>query len=820
MKATLLTANVLLSLLVQAYDWSEGGPGPAYQFGTSAAPLSTGSVSVPASQTADSVTAYVAKDQTVTFAGGALTLSANGFLCAGGLGTMAFSTPIATAGAVTLSDANMMTTGDLYPTDTESKTVLTNASVDDYDVVSGYLKSGYMDTEATPFNVVRTTGALDAQLQYVDGSWLKCVKVHLADQAGNVVVTIVYGRYVETSAYSLGSDFDVIPTGSTTGKARSYAICQGGTGNGCGLKNLSLSRLSSIVGMEIAGPFAPAGAVTVAKGLNVRLADGTPSGSDVFSAPLVLNGLLSAADREQLTFSGALSGQGGKLSLEPWNAEPAAADPVQVGDKDVVANIIGRTASTLVSNLSLLTITNVSDVYIRQYSGSPNAVKAHVCQFMNNGKQVTFQAQYFEAGQKLIKCACVTLTQSGANVQASALTPYVYFSSDAEAKEFLGSDIYLVQSSWKRDDGGYYPTALTLFVDSTVRHEVLLSGANNTQSSGVIEVGAGRRLVLNATECVPASGVVTVLAGGEAEARVGNAAKKEACRIDVRPGGIFRQTASDAFDNWGPTFCVDGGELALKRGNMTAAIPDCGAYLNLVELAGGARVTGMRTRIGSNSTTRHPVWTVRGGTSSEPVRVTSGFNFVSQGTKLSFIVDVDDFADGADLIQEPGAWLLDGDAQFADFNSNRSWTMPLLKRGAGTWQIGSVSANYSGKVAVEAGEIAFSASESLPLSEGLELKGGKLTAMTGTTQTLKWLTFTAPSALGLGEGASLVFTSVPSGDWAHRLTVTGDVGATSLKMPALTAQQLRQIRINGHRAVQDDDGYLQPTDPGLMLILR
>ena len=84
----------------------------------------------------------------------------------------------------------------------------------------------------------------------------------------------------------------------------------------------------------------------------------------------------------------------------------------------------------------------------------------------------------------------------------------------------------------------------------------------------------------------------------------------------------------------------------------------------------------------------------------------------------------------------------------------------------------------------------------------------------------------ASSTISIGEGAKLSIAA-PSGAWAGgvRLNVTGtDIEARDAfrigTSACLSSAQLAAIRMNGHRVVQDENGYVKRRTGGMFLLFR
>ena len=798
------------------------GFGSDYTFGTAGIPLQTGTLMVPeAGKEVKSLSFFPALDAVIKVTGGALNFQTDGGISVAECGAVEISAPVSTAGDLSISGGMVVTDG-LSLFDGTPVTVFEGADVSQIDVVSAKIESYGSVSTAHPCNVKMEGGEKTVQLQFVNGDWLKCMKIRLANSGGNVVAKVAYRRYTKIVRHPVGLDMDTVAVGSVNtdkDKAFNYASVKE-----CSIKSLTLRRNVGAHGVAFMGAVAST-AMDIGADANVRLFGGTSTGSDgeTNSTGIVLNGRLSITNPNRTVISGAVSGSG-VLSLESWDGASEEKE-IKLGEENENAGIlINQSSSTtvLARGAAVSSITEVSDVWIKR---APNAtaVKAKVCQFVHNGDKIEFQAQIYDGGW--VKCAVIKLNNSGDNIAGSIVsTPYYKVASKEEGEAFIGTDFYSVKDSWGGDRGNYHVVAMTLHTYGlTVRRETVLSSAS-MQNGGRIEVGSGTRLVLDVADCMPSNGVVIVRGGGELEPRaVQTASKEQFTSIYVQPGGALRLKHNDAFAHRGAWIYVDGGDLALKRG-VAGVNHDSGLYLNRVVLAGGAWASGLRARIGSNITSFVPEWHIKKGTSGEPVTVNCGFTFVGVASLQTFTVSVDDFAEGADLITCPGASSIEGDGAFAEFNSNLAYRIPVCKQGAGSWLVNAASPNYHAKVIIENGEMIMGVNDAFPAAELISLNGGRLTLANETSQTFTKLTVTKPSSLVLGNRTSAFFKDVDTGDFGGRLTITGDFSHGSPlrigESAVLSAQQLGNIRINGRRAIQDERGYLYPYYPGPAIIVR
>ena len=825
MKKILSTILAVVSFCVCAQEtWN--GDGPDYSFGSLSSPLSSGEIAVPADGVSEigSLSFFPSAGSLLSLVGGSLAFSSGGRISVASGGAVRIASPVSGSGDISFS-GGIFPVDNLYPGVYETKTVLSSQmDVSLLDVVSAELKSYGVLLSAFPYHGAVVAGERTVQLQAVDGTWIKCAKIELASSPGSVTVRFVYRRYADLAHHSLGVDFDAIEVGDTSkGFAGDYRNVGGLSA--LELKSLSLMRNDLLQGTVLAGAFdiAQEGVIAVQNNANVCIdGGGTPAQSDVISSKIRLDGRLVVKNRIYTDFAGGISGSGA-LILEPWTEAPADEGLIvgTPGEEVVAGNLITNVKAVIVKNASVASITNVTDVWIRT-APTGKAAKATICAFVNTGKEVKFQAQIYDGGY--VKCAIVSLFDSGSDIAGCwTSTPYYSVASKEDGEAFLGTDITTV--AWTGSHGNYHPVAMRLhFFDRTTRREFVLSSSGGLEG-GRIEVGSGVRLILGAKDCLPSNGVVTVFGGGEIEARVGgiSAAKEEFVSVNIGPGGVFRQKVDDVFAHRGARINVDGGELALKRG-FAGSNPDCGTYFNRVVLSGGARASGLRARIGSNLVSFKPNWHIRRGTSAEPVKATCGFTFVGVAAGQKFTVSVDDFAEGCDFITCPGDLPIEGDGALGEYSSKLEYRIPICKKGVGTWYVGAASPNYHAKISIVEGELALGVNDAFASAELLSLEGGCLTATNSSAQTILKLAVTSPSSIVVDKGSSISVGEVSNADWGGRLTVSGDfAGASPLRIgtsAVLTAQQLGCIRINRHRALQDENGYLYPLVPGPVIIVR
>jgi hypothetical protein len=107
----------------------------------------------------------------------------------------------------------------------------------------------------------------------------------------------------------------------------------------------------------------------------------------------------------------------------------------------------------------------------------------------------------------------------------------------------------------------------------------------------------------------------------------------------------------------------------------------------------------------------------------------------------------------------------------------------------------------------------------------LLLAGGDFAVSPGTENTLGALKVTAGATVKIEPGAALAFADSSAEEWdlsGGRINIVKDKTSTvrfGESSSALTATQLRAIRVNGHLCGIDENGYLDERS-GMVMILR
>lgn len=851
MKCMMTVSGVFAASVVTVFaagelEWYSGGEGPAYVFGSSTSPLASASMAVPAGQSADSVSVTAGHGAALTFTGGPLVLGSGGSISLSGCASLLLDLPITASGPFSVGGSNeSVTMTDLYPAKysaddpTTEMILLENASLEDYEVSSAHLKSAWLDVDVYPCHVRRSEGSLVAQLQCFEPNWIRCVKVQLVQKDSDIALRLIYARQARVEHYPLGSDFDLASIGSdaSAGFALEYNIARSATGTGCAIRDMTLEKTGR-TGVVFNSAAVGADTVTVAGGAKAVLSGSGSFKTSAGTTPaLEVDGVLEIGDRsETLTLAG-LAGSGGRIDIAP---SAAVSEPFELkfGDSADAGHLVMTELTQLTSDIVLGAVTNVTDVWISTGNkvdvdgvSVDERLLATIACYSNNGAVASFQAQVWQS--PFIKCCVIELTQDSGAVKCRVSYRGYYKGSE----DLLGNDFFMFEG--RTDDrGNYYPNTLTLQLEDKVCNETVLAG-ESTQLDATINVGACRRLVLGAKNCLPVRGVVNVGAGGEivtasaSEIRergdeLTEYSQRGGTLVNVLPGGVFRQKHAHCFNRFLQRFSVDGGEFAFSRVSLQNNVAyDSGCYVNFMTLSGGARLTGMRPRVGAlNDAAKESVWRIRRGTSGETVSHECGLMFIGNGYNQPFVVDIEEFADGCEFVSVPGRF---GAGSFGNWaGGSATQNMKLVKRGNGGWLVKTSNPDHRGELIVEAGELVLGVDKAFAEGESgacasVTLAGGTLTAAEGTFQPLSALAVTGEATLKIEDGARVAFADSSSLSWSGNLDVTCTLEKDTLRFGdgngALTVGQVRRIRVNGRRVSLDDSGFVK-VNYGLKVLVK
>lgn len=123
---------------------------------------------------------------------------------------------------------------------------------------------------------------------------------------------------------------------------------------------------------------------------------------------------------------------------------------------------------------------------------------------------------------------------------------------------------------------------------------------------------------------------------------------------------------------------------------------------------------------------------------------------------------------------------------------------------------------------VDQGTLELRKSNAIVSTQALSLYGaGEVTLAANVSTDVAKLTIGGTNTIDFAAGSVLTCTNLTFTAAAKKLNLTGEVGDRSFRVgttKCLTTAQLAQVRINGHHAVQDQNGYL--IQGGLAMVIR
>lgn len=689
-----------------------------------------------------------------------------------------------------------------------------DAQLSDLGIVSAVL-CGATSGVAEPYHVRRTDSEIVAQLQKLDSETLvKFVKIRMTkDDADNILVEPLTCGYVRDGS-KLGADFDVEPFTEIP------VVEDESSSSGYGLKGLTLRRQSNDA-IVFAGAFDPAGTVTVDGLLHLELED---SGVKTLTAP----------------FAGA-----GGLTIR------AAADPYSeeketftvTSDTLPVASWLNWTVLAKNVDLSTVTASDLTATLFGDSYGDKVPAKASTERFVNDGMAASCQ---FQGMPGSLKGVIVLFRQNGANVEMKVDGAARYISSANNPK--IGDDISTANPLSKAY-GGYVTT--DVYIPSLTLKAKTCSRTIVTMSPDVVNAWDGGTLAVSSLSGVPATyravsltgwpkngkieigagGIVEMVnrdSGGNGETSIADGTSP----IFVHAGGEFRQIGTHDFNcalHRNQQIFADGGTVwfgygSTIQGPSSDPVNTGGStYVGYLELSDGAHCRGSAVRAGSVVPEVFFVATGDGTSYFD-----TGISLVGASTKSN--------PDSMALFRfhaDEGATLeINGDV--LPFNKFTNRKMTVRKTGGGVVRFngqinfGNATAEYNAQPAtkLEEGLVELGVSNCGNANLAFSMDGGGIATAAGTTNALGLVTLTANSVIVVGDDSELALADAHAADWAAgtRLTVTGDLKKSRLRFgtsaSALTAAQLKCIRVNGNKAKLDDDGYVCEYVPGIVLIVR
>ena len=538
--------------------------------------------------------------------------------------------------------------------------------------------------------------------------------------------------------------------------------------------------------------------------------------------------------------TGTPNGRAGLKNLRMYFAD-AILPYVSVGASVYMKN----TWQTVARNRLLSTLTNVTAITCG--TRTLVAVPAAYCHWRNNGSFAAVQV-YKEKNANYQTGSVLYFRQCGPDVQAAILPysynkpwqngydekTYKYGDIDFEvcAKTITDTAIFQSLSVAKTDaDGQSGLKDLKLYFSDEQPQYVETTGLNNMTTGAVVRVGGAgsAKMWLNLNHTVNGQGLPkdgTLDVGANGIVAISHSTK--ATRVFVHDGGVIYQATDNIFGNDTPVnVSLDNGMIALGADGspMDDSIKESGVFaftaLHLVRFANGADITGHIPSVGYGVDI-YPYWHVTG---SSPSSCSAGFRLFESP---SFVLDVEDVTDSpADDFTIGG--VIDRNAE-----NNVIATTPVIKVGAGTVSVTAELGNQRPAgvdygLVVSNGVWRFASDKASNASLDVLLKGGRLAVASDVDAVLGKVALGVASEIDLEDGASISIAAPTDANWPEKrlsFTVAGDFAlnrATQIRIgtsACLTDAQLRRIRINGLRVVQDEDGYLAGTKFGILLLVR
>ena len=502
-----------------------------------------------------------------------------------------------------------------------------------------------------------------------------------------------------------------------------------------------------------------------------------------------------------------------------------------------------NTWQTVARNRLLSTLTNVTAITCG--SRTLVAVPAAYCHWRNNGSFAAVQV-YKEKNANYQTGSVLYFRQCGPDVQAAILPysynkpwqngydedTYKYGDIDFEvcAKTITDTAIFQSLSVAKTDTEGQSGLKdLKLYFSDEQPQYVETTGLNNMTTGAVVRVGGtgSAKMWLNLKHTVNAQGLPTdgtLDVGANGIVTISHSTK--ATRMFVHDGGIVYQATNNIFALSMPVnVSLDNGTIALGGSPMDGSIKESGTFaftaLHLVRFANGADITGHIPRIGYGVDI-YPYWHVTG---SSPSSCSAGFRLFESP---SFVLDVEDVTDS------PTDDFTVGGVIDRNVENNVIATTPVIKIGAGTVSVTAELGNQRPAgmdygLVVSNGVWRFASDKASNASLDVLLKGGKLAVASDVDAVLGKVALGVASEIDLEDGASISIAAPTDANWPEKrlsFTVAGGFAlnrATKIRIgtsACLTGAQLRKIRINGLRVLQDEDGYLAGTKFGVLLLVR
>lgn len=715
------------------------------------------------------------------------------------------------------------------------------AQLADYEIYStdyGSRGDGISGVVRNPHFVRETDGEVSCQFQQLTTEHTKVVKISAIQSPEGIMCRKMYSKYILGNSY--GKDFDVLP--GTTSYPGHYNITQ---------MSLKLKVAEDVRSVRFGGALAVAGEIDVAGGVYAvcEKVSSLLDENGVFDKDVSVNvgAFLFASPERSFTLAGNFSGDKAIVGfVENESIEVPELEERTYSSLEPGAMAFGNGWVKMFENTSLADVVDV-----RAYACG-NTLYA-----VNEYKNVLLPSSRLFSDEWRLTCEFQLLAASGDHYKGMGI-----------ALKQLGNDIYgyfqyagyLILShypevkapgdwifSWSRplpsggsgsvgnslaDPSGYSMSNLTITVRRPAGQyrgiDVALSNACTMTDTDLVLGGSpAARLRAAYTDknkaSFPVSGRIVVKDSAMLELGAGGYSwdgsgfnGKNGAKLEIEPGGALHTAKSWQLSD-SHKISIDGGTVAL--GVKNAEDPkryeygwnDAGTYCGNLTYSNGGKSIGSSPRMGKGNTS--PTFFVNG---TVPCHADHGVQVVvSSFTTLKFNVE-DVTGDGRSDFSMSG--------KIAPFDNNHT-NFQVVKTGAGTFELTGANDYTRYPTKVEAGTLRLGASGVMHGEMDLLLAGGDFAVSPGTENTLGALKVTAGATVKIEPGAALAFADSSAEEWdlsGGRINIVKDKTSTvrfGESSSALTATQLRAIRVNGHLCGIDENGYLDERS-GTVMILR
>ena len=819
------TASFLLNGSADsAYTWDAGNPQP----------ISTADLTV-ALDANNKVTQLTATPggggQTVTITGGKMTF-ADGATVVAGDGLLRFENPLEFERMLSVrypSDGGRLIEYGDYVQYGGVK-ILENApgDIEDCKLTYAVFSGGADGSLPTICNRKVENGVLSYQLQYViqPSSWNKCAIVEIYFQDGDLYARTERCFYVPKATYPVGSDVTAAYGTSD------YHAMNGAAGT-------TSTYMPKFISLRSSAPFARVEAttadVTASSSGRVMVYDTVSlTLSSVLACGISINGGRFAyrdyPDGSTISLP-FVSKEGGTFAVESTEPLPATSTfTVTTNELPAAQWTSGWHVIAVNASLADLTADGIAATLGGVYLADADPVSAYVYRFSNDGKDASFQIQ-IKPGS--LKGALVKLRQNGLDVEMT-VTDFRYLSGTGVklGDDLSGSGSASYLTFTKPIGDGYFVNSLTLTLPP--RGRLLTISGSHIWTNTVVSVSgtttAKAILQVEGSTALPNKGAVRVNEGGVLVVGDGNGEFPGGgtCPIVVSEGGELIQLGKDGqFSNTIPyaqVLTIDGGTLNLGYGatalksSLDRVNTAGSSYVNHLTMKNGACLTGHAPRVGISADCS---WTVEG---SSPSVCESGISLVgtqsASGGTIRF--------DVADVTHDASAdFLVNGD--IGRYN-NAAYNFNLVKTGAGTMLLNGFTDFTNKVISVCGGAFALGKSGTFTKDHNLLLAGGGVIGVANTVNPVGTVALVEDSPVAVEAGAALQFADSSAVAWEAGKTLdvtipTNSVGALQGTVSfgttagGLTADQVRQVRLNGKRCQLSETGALGPV-VGFVMVVR